>query len=495
MTEEPLRSRSLLLSIIALFLFATVELGCTRAIVGETFGDASLAPEDDALGLDAIAAMDGGITPDAADAMVGPAPCTPCVSDSNCMGQICAQFGGDSFCAPSCADVPCYQDSACTVLTSAEGNQVRVCVPVVAMCGMVTPLPDASMTTTGSCGPLAGPTVSAGCHSCRVGVGDCQVNGCYGGWFCNTQLNRCQSPPNPASCGDGGVLDSGIELDAGAPPDGSINASGGTLSELRFAIVGDTRPASQDDTPGYPTAIIDEIWADIRIEHPQFAISTGDYVFARPTGTEADAQLVLYLQARATYSGFVYPAMGNQECSGFTTSNCGPGTADGITNNYQAYLNRMLVPLGPVNPYYTVSFSAADSSWTAKFVIIAANAWNDTQGTWLETQLSTPTTYTFVVRHEGSSAHAPGVAPSEAIIERHPLTLRICGHTHTLDFSTTNKELIVGNGGAPLSSSVNYGYALAERASSGVVTFYGIDYATRGVFLELRVRADGTIVP
>ena len=38
--------------------------------------------------------------------------------------------------------------------------------------------------------------------------------------------------------------------------DGPIGADGGTLSHLRFAVVGDTRPATVDDTGGYPTSVL-----------------------------------------------------------------------------------------------------------------------------------------------------------------------------------------------------------------------------------------------
>jgi hypothetical protein len=476
--------------------FAAVLLlltGCTSAIVGETFSSDSGITEDDALDLDAL--PDAATPGDAGSSDASLPPCTPCVSDNGCLGQICAQFAGDSFCAQQCTPGSCGTDSACLVLTSATGNQVQVCVPIITPCGTSISFPDASTQIMGTCGALVGPSVSAACHSCTTGTGDCQANGCYGGWFCNTQTNRCQSPPSPASCGDGGAIDASRELDAGALPDGSINAAGGVLSELRFAIVGDTRPANQDDTPGYPTGIVDEIWEDVQIEHPQFAISTGDYMFAKPTGNEGNAQLDLYLGARARYAGFVYPVMGNQECTGLTSSNCGPGNADGVTNNYQAFVSRMLTPLGPVNPYYSAHFSASDGTWTAKVVVVAANAWTDAQGTFLDNELSNPSTYTFVVRHEGSSVHAPGVSPSETIIERHPLTLRLVGHTHSLYYSTTNKELVVGNGGAPLSSSVNYGYVIAERRSDGAIAFYAIDYATRSVFFDLAVQADGTLVP
>ena len=78
--------------------------------------------------------------------------------------------------------------------------------------------------------------------------------------------------------------------DGSGSNDGSGNGSGngsgtgsgsGTMDtpNLTFAVVGDTRPADEDDTANYPTAIITQIYQDIEAEtpQPQFAISTGDY--------------------------------------------------------------------------------------------------------------------------------------------------------------------------------------------------------------------------
>lgn len=272
-----------------------------------------------------------------------------------------------------------------------------------------------------------------------------------------------------------------------------LSGRGGTLQSLRFAVVGDTRPATIDDTASYPTEIITRIFRDIGAERAAFAIATGDYMFARTGGPEATAQLDLYLRARATYGGILYPALGNHECTGPTASNCGGGAVDGTPTNYREFLQRMLAPLEIVLPYYTVRIEAADRSWTAKLVFVAANAWSRAQAEWLERELSQESTYTFVVRHEGNNAtQAPGVAPSREIIDRHPLTLLIAGHTHTFSHASEHKQMIVGIGGAPLSGSVNYGYVIAERRQDGAVEFSAHDYATRAVFHRFAVRPDGT---
>src|SRR5690242_13637114 len=66
------------------------------------------------------------------------AACPPCVTDQDCTGGgRCAQFGGDTYCAPDCTMAQaCSSDRACTPVTSAEGAQISVCVPRTDVCGM-----------------------------------------------------------------------------------------------------------------------------------------------------------------------------------------------------------------------------------------------------------------------------------------------------------------------------------------------------------------------
>ena len=58
----------------------------------------------------------------------------------------------------------------------------------------------------------------------------------------------------------------------------SIGPTGGTVSRLYFAVVGDTRPANVDDTSGYPTTVITKIFQDMQgmSPPPTFGVSTGD---------------------------------------------------------------------------------------------------------------------------------------------------------------------------------------------------------------------------
>jgi hypothetical protein len=279
---------------------------------------------------------------------------------------------------------------------------------------------------------------------------------------------------------------------------GSVTGTtGGMLDTLSFAIVGDTRPPNEDDTAGYPTAIITKIWQDVEAASPRpaFAVTTGDYMFANTTGNQQDPQLKLYLGARAAFSGVTFPAMGNHECTGATASNCGTGNTNGLTTNYTVFLSEMLKPLGLTLPYYTVNVSSTTpGAWTAKIVYIAANAWDATQSSWLDGELAKPTTYTFVVRHESSeTSGVTGVTDSDPIIAKYPYTLKIVGHSHTYQYRQSSREVIVGNGGAPLTGGVNYGYVIAQqRASDGAIVFQSYDYMSNAVVQTFAVKADGT---
>jgi hypothetical protein len=264
--------------------------------------------------------------------------------------------------------------------------------------------------------------------------------------------------------------------------------SSATLDKLVFAIVGDTRPACPDDTTNYPTPVITKIYQDVAAENPApaFVIATGDYMYS--TGPQAQPQLDLYMGARAAFAGNVYPAMGNHECNSDTNGNC----ASAPTANMAAFVRTMLEPLGLTGPYFTETFSASDGSWTAKFVFVACNAWDSAQAKWLDDELAKPTTYTFVVRHEPVlSAMGSPCPASDTTIDAHPFTLRIVGHTHLYSHDVADKQLVVGNGGAPLTSSFNFGYAMVVRNADATVTVTMFDYMTHATVDSFTIPPSG----
>jgi hypothetical protein len=449
--------------------------------------------------------------------------CVECLSTANCGSDTCAQFQGDSYCAPSCTAgegiSSCPSGATCSIETAYNGIQVSVCVPDNNACGgggqpgssgpgsggtqdsgAVNPPPVCVPATTGNCQGYAAPTTPSTCNSCSSSSSTCQPNGCYGGWYCDLTTSKCHAEPAGCSASAGasttcpadagGTTGTGTGAGSGSGTGtpstitGSVTGTGGSVSSLLFAITGDTRPANVDDTSGYPTTIIDTIYSGIAARSPQpsFVVSTGDYQYSTApvssgqTSTSAP-QIALYMGARAKYPGTWFPAMGNHECTGYTASNCGSGNSDGITDNYTNFLTSMLAPIGQTLPYYVIKINATDNSWTSKFVFIAANAWDSTQSSWLSTTLAETTTYTFVLRHEATEANtAPGVSPSDSIIAQHPLTLEICGHTH--DVSKSGNKIVIGNGGAPLTGSGDYGYGLVTQRSDGAIIVDSIDYQT-----------------
>ncbi len=425
-----------------------------------------------------------------------PNGCTPCVIDSDCNGGVCAKLGADAYCAPACpTGNECTGSTSCSTVSTVSGDQADVCVDLSSTtCGLPT-TPDAGS----SCPGYADPKTASTCTSCTSQKQGCQTNGCYGGWYCNLQTSKCESPPQtcqtvPEAGPPPEILDGGVTS--------TVGASGGTESQLYFAIVGDTRPATEDDTAHYPTAIITQIFSDLAgaSPSPPFIVSTGDYQFSNPTKNEAAKQLQLYSSARGSYAGVQFPVMGNHECTGATASNCGANGTDGLTNNYNAFMSGMLAPLQQTTPYYVINVNAADASWTSKFVFVAANAWDQAQSDWLDQTLAVPTTYTFVVRHEPASANtAPGVTPSEAIMAKYPYTLALVGHSHEYQHSknVNVREVIIGNGGAPISNNQDFGYGIVTQRGDGSLQLDMYDYVSNQPDLLFRfaVTADGTLVP
>jgi hypothetical protein len=278
-------------------------------------------------------------------------------------------------------------------------------------------------------------------------------------------------------------------------PQGCVGPMGGSVPRLLFTVIGDTRPPTMDDIGAYPTPVINKIYADVAALNPAplFSLSTGDYQYSSTYNGQASAQLDLYLAARAKFSGMFFPAMGNHECTGGTASNCGSGNTDGTTDNFKQFLGKMLGPIQKTEPYYSININASDGSWTSKFVLIAANAWDAKQASWFQNTMGQKTTYTFVVRHEASSVtDAPGVGPSNLILGANPYTLLIVGHSHTYEHPNS-QEVLFGNGGAPLSSG-SYGYGLFAQRDDGAIEVDAMDYDTNkpDSSFHFVVKADGT---
>jgi hypothetical protein len=124
--------------------------------------------------------------------------------------------------------------------------------------------------------------------------------------------------------------------------------------------------------------------------------------------------------------------------------------------------------------YYSIDINT--QAGVAKFVVIAANAWDSTQAAWLDQELSRPTQFTFTVRHEPpGNTETAGAAASDPIIAAHPLTIGFYGHSHEYRHIDAN-HVISGNAGAPISFG-QYGFLYVQQRLDGniAVTEYRSD--------------------
>ena len=256
----------------------------------------------------------------------------------------------------------------------------------------------------------------------------------------------------------GGAGGSGGE--GGAPMGGTVGPSGGNVDRLAFVVFGDVRPPTVGFDLGYPTGTLTQILTRAAATPAEFGLGTGDYMYS-DTAASVAAQLDKLVAAERAFGRPIFHAMGNHECTGATASNCPNGTE---TPNVRGFL-MTLVPFSP-RPYY--SLTVTTSLGDAKFVILAANAWDDAQQSWLQTELARPTEYTFVVRHEPSSAYAPGVGPSDAIMAAHPLTAAFYGHYHEYRQDGAN-AVISGNAGAPIHTGSSFGFVYVLQRTDGNV--------------------------
>src|SRR5260221_10014157 len=87
---------------------------------------------------------------------------------------------------------------------------------------------------------------------------------------------------------------------AGLPKGGNVGPGGGAVDRLYFAVHGDTRPMNCNDTAGYPTMIIQNIYKREAAANVEFAVDVGDHMFVcSGTLAQAQAQMKLYTAAAA----------------------------------------------------------------------------------------------------------------------------------------------------------------------------------------------------
>lgn len=251
------------------------------------------------------------------------------------------------------------------------------------------------------------------------------------------------------------------EVDAGP----AVTATGGTVDLLDFAVFGDVRPPNQDETANYPRAVFTSVIDSIVSLSPQFAVATGDYIFASTMREDiVNAQYDILLDAESHYHGHIFHALGNHECTGGTLSNCANGSE---TPNVVGFRHRLVGDQPALYYDFTVHTSQGD----AHFIVTAPNAWTSSQDAWLTRMFAVQARYTFVVTHEPPTS--PGVPTAVATIESAAasrpggVTMRFFGHTHTSRRIDTN-GLITGNAGAPLNGTSDvYGFARIVQRPDG----------------------------
>jgi hypothetical protein len=129
------------------------------------------------------------------------------------------------------------------------------------------------------------------------------------------------------------------------------------------------------------------------------------------------------------------------------------------------------------------TFDVMTSKGLMTFVIIADNAWDATEASWLDQALTTAdskATYTIVARHHPEGDTSVATNPdSMAIIRKHKFALFLAGHSHLYNHMTTDngRDLVFGAGGAPLiAGGAFHGYVMIDQQASGdlKVTVYDV---------------------
>jgi hypothetical protein len=256
----------------------------------------------------------------------------------------------------------------------------------------------------------------------------------------------------PAGSADGGGHDGGgpdMAMPCTIPTGGSVTASGGTVDRLYFGITGDTRPMS--NSTHYPSSlqmVINNIFDQMGQKGVQFAVDQGDHLEAG-NSSAASGQMGDYATATSKLGKPVFMTMGNHECS---SSLSGAGCGGSCTADFKC--NAFLNALGPIStdPYYRVDVMTAKG--LAIFIVVADDAWNSTQQSWLAQQLTyadTHAKYTFVSKHHpDGNTDRPEFQQIYDLVKSHKYTLFLTGHSHEYKRQISDpRAIVMGLGGAP----------------------------------------------
>ncbi len=139
----------------------------------------------------------GSVVSPSLDATAPGGECAPCLVASDCTSGLCAKFAGYLFCSTACSTTaPCSTGQTCAALLAPDDAKISACLPNDTKCAPDNgPIgPDGAPLE--HCGTnLDAPPVASKCKACNIDTDECQPNGCYGGYWCNSDTVDCLAPP------------------------------------------------------------------------------------------------------------------------------------------------------------------------------------------------------------------------------------------------------------------------------------------------------------
>jgi hypothetical protein len=368
--------------------------------------------------------------------------CKACTMDSQCGGNPCyADKTGALFCGAPCSSCP--SGFECQPVEGTSGTVVQTCFPTSEICAPVGSDLSSNQDSGDTIQDLAGVDLT---------------------------IPNCTTP---ASTG--------------------VTLTGGTVDRLFFGYTGDTRPAN--DSAGYPAAlqtVANAIFTQMGAKGVQFALDGGDHMEAS-TSSEAMQNMTDYGTAAALLGKPVFMTMGNHECvTSFDAQDCGYAGAQTADIKFAAYLAGLQSISKQTTPYYR--FDVMTSAGKAVFLVVADDAWNATQESWLTTQLNDADAnakYTFVSKHhpDGNTDQAT-FQTIYNLVTAHKYTLFLTGHSHEYKHDSGEpRAVVMGLGGAPFDNpnQMWWGYLTVMQCPDTHIYVTAYDQATGNVMESFNV--------
>ncbi|HZS40797.1 MAG TPA: metallophosphoesterase [Polyangia bacterium] len=364
--------------------------------------------------------------------------CAFCTDDSQCGGNPCFEdASGGRFCGRPCDD-GCPQDFSCIGIAGTGGAAVQSCFPNNQSC----------MQT-----PVVNSTDMAG------------------------------APPQQ----DGSVATHDAPPPCTPPAGGTVSISGGTVDRLYFGYTGDTRDSSS--TSQYSSqlqSVINNIYTRMAANGVEFAIDGGDHMEAS-SASAAKGNLQSYANAAALLGKPVFMTMGNHECeNAYNSQDCGFAGAETSDFKMAAFLAALKQVSGADTAYYR--FDVQTNAGKAVFLIVADDAWNATEQSWLTTQLTDADAnakYTFVIKHHpDGNTDQPAFQQIYNLVRSHKYTLFLTGHSHEYKHQwNDNHAVVMGLGGAPFDNPNQqwWGYLTVMQCPDNTIHVAVYDQATGNV--------------